>query len=70
MSPPKRKVESSLTDLASKRAKLREELRVIEETYAIQEKIDAEVKKLESYEELVAKSKEIIRELESTLPDQ
>jgi hypothetical protein len=70
MSPPKRKVASSLADLASKRAKLREELRVIEETYAIQEKIDAEVKKLESYEELVAKSKEIIRELESTLPDQ
>ena len=59
-----------MADLASKRTKLREELRIIEETYAIQEKIDAEVKKLKSYEELVTKSKEIIRELKSTLPDQ
>ena len=62
----KRKFDT-LDELADKRTKLQEELRIVEENYKIQEKIEEEIRKIKSYEELLSKSKNDIKNLEALL---
>jgi len=56
-----------LEEMENKRAKLQNELRILDQSYSIQKKIDDETAKLEVYKQNVSSSDAIIRELNSQL---
>ena len=53
----------TLEEMASKRAKLQNDLRILDAQYAIQQKIEEETKKLDTYVQLADQSKAVIAQL-------